>query len=304
MNINNVDRLPPSLEIVGLNKRYKSGVWATKDLNLIANSGEIIGILGPNGAGKTTLIKQITTELQPSSGSIRVMGYDVVANPNLTKSFLGIVPQEAELFDYLSVYQHLRIFGKLRGLSDKASRKRADQLVADLRLVGNRDTEVKKLSGGLRRRLLIGIAALASPPLMVLDEPTTGLDPQSRRDLWELLKNYRDEGASVILTTHYMEEAEELCGRIGIIKDGVLLDLDTIGNLRNSYLNDYKLTARDYNDRRYTDEYVTIYGSNYQQLTTLAEHRGFQNVEISKTRLEDIYLALNDPNIKNSFADN
>ena len=154
------------LEIRDLNKRYKSGVWANRDITLNAEPGEILGILGPNAAGKTTLVRQITTELLPTSGEVRVLGHDVVAHPDTVKALLGIVPQEAELFDYLTVYQHLRIFGKLRGLFPRDAARRAEELVGDLRLDDHRNTEVKKLSGGLRRRLLIGIAALAWPPLM------------------------------------------------------------------------------------------------------------------------------------------
>ena len=146
----------PPLEIRDLNKRYKNGVWANRDITLDAEPGEILGILGPNAAGKTTLVRQITTELIPTSGVVRVLGHDAVAEPYVVKSLLGIVPQEVHLFDYLTVYQHLRIFGKLRGLSPRDSVGRAEELVGELRLSEHRNMPIRNISGGLRRRLLIG----------------------------------------------------------------------------------------------------------------------------------------------------
>ena len=285
----------PPLEVCGLNKRYKNNVWANRDITLNANPGEILGILGPNGAGKTTLVRQITTELLPTSGQVRVLGHDVVAKPDTVKALLGIVPQEAQLFDYLTVYHHLRIFGKLRGLLPRDAARRSDQLVADLRLGEHRNTEVRKLSGGLRRRLLIGIAALANPALMVLDEPTTGLDPQSRRDLWSLLKRYREQGATVLLTTHYMEEAEALCDRVGIIQNGRLLALDTIPNLRATYGYQFKIT---YSPNGAGEEAVTLYGSDAEELVDQARRKGIQRFAVAPTSLEDIYLGLTDQGVE------
>ena len=191
----------PTLELCNVNKRYKGGVWANRNISFRTQPGEIIGILGPNAAGKTTLIRQITTELLPTSGTIKILGHDVISRPTLVKTLLGIVPQEAKLFEYLTVYQHLRIFGKLRGLSPKDAGKRANEVIGELHMTEQRNSPVKNISGGMGRRLLIGIAILANPSILVLDDPTTGLDPQSRRDLWDLLKAYRDKGTTVLLTT-------------------------------------------------------------------------------------------------------
>ena len=159
----------PPLVVQNLSKQYKGGVWANRGISLTGNSGEILGILGPNGAGKTTLVRQITTELLPSSGSVHVMGLDVVDEPNRVKSYLGVVPQEATLFDYLSVYQHLRIFAKLRGVKPRDAGARADELILELDLTDYRDVAVRKLSGGLKRRVLFGIALAGRPWVMVLD---------------------------------------------------------------------------------------------------------------------------------------
>ena len=272
-----------------LNKRYKGGVWANRDISLAVEPGETLGILGPNGAGKTTLIRQITTELIPTSGTVRVMSFDAVKEPYKVKSLLGIVPQEATLFDYLTVYQHLRIFGKLRGYNGRDATRRADELTEELRLTEHRNVPIKKISGGMRRRILIGIAALAHPPLMVLDEPTTGLDPQSRRDLWVQLRRYKQAQTAVIITTHYMEEAEALCDRVGIILNGRLLALDTVANLLGSYSYEYKIT---YYANGSGGEAETIYGADDQELVERVRALGGENLTLSRTSLEDVYLAM------------
>ena len=214
-----------------LHKKYANGTWANRGISLTCGRGEVLGILGPNGAGKTTLVRQITTELVPSSGDVHIFGYDVVTQPTAVKRLLGIMPQEASLFEQITVCQHLRIFGKLRGLTPRAANFRAEELIHQLHLEEHRDVPTEKLSGGLRRRVLVGIAVLARPAMLVLDEPTTGLDPQARRELWSLLRTYKESGTTVLLTTHYMEEAEALCDRVGIIYDGHLLALDTVANL-------------------------------------------------------------------------
>ena len=279
----------PALLVRGLNKRYGSGPWANYDISLTARPGEALSILGPNGAGKTTLVRQITSELLPTSGEVRVFGYDVVAEPYAAKALLGVVPQEATLFEYLTVYQHLRIFGKLRGLSPKDARRRADELIVDLHLTEYRNMTVDKLSGGLRRRVLIGNAALAGPPIMVLDEPTTGLDPRSRRDIWSLLRRHKEEGTTIILTTHYMEEAEALCDRVDIIQRGRLLALDTVSNLRAAHGYDFKVT---YTCNGSAAEPQTLYGADDRELVEQARAMGASQYSVARTNLEDVYLAL------------
>ena len=284
---------PPSMEVPpllvrGLNKRYGGGTWANRDISFTARKGEVLGILGPNGAGKTTLVRQITAELLPTSGEVRIFGHDVVAEPSTAKALLGIVPQEADLFEYLSVYQHLRIFGKLRGLSGKDAGWRAQELVEDLHLNEHRNVMVDKLSGGLRRRVMVGIATLAQAPLMVLDEPTTGLDPRSRRDLWSLLRRYKEQGTTVLLTTHYMEEAETLCDRVGIIYQGQLIALDTLDNLRASQGYNFKITC----SVNGSGETRTIYGVDDRELVGRVQAEGASSYSVSRTNLEDVYLAM------------
>ncbi len=276
------------LVVEDLRKQYGKGIWANQGISFSAHPGEVLGILGPNGAGKTTLVRQITTEVLPTSVQVRVLGHDAVREPTAVKSLLGVVPQEALLFEYLTVHQHLRIFGKLRGLRPKDAGPRADELIEELRLHEHRDVVVDKLSGGLRRRVLIGIAALARPPIMVLDEPTTGLDPQSRREIWALLQRYRDGGATVLLTTHYMEEAEALCDRVGIIQRGRLLALDTVPNLRASYGYEFKAT---YTLNGHSETHA-LYGADDKELVERVQGLGATQYSVARTTLEDVYLEL------------
>ena len=279
------------LVVEKINKQYKGGVKANTDISLSIMPGEIMGILGPNGAGKTTLVRQITTELLPTSGSIRVFGIDVVAEPTRAKNVMGIVPQEAELYETLSVKQTLRIFGKLRGLDNKEANRRADELISDLRLEEHRSVTGLKLSGGLKRRVMVGLAALAHPQLIVMDEPTTGLDPQSRRDLWSLLRDYRERGTTILLTTHYMEEAESLCDRVGVIQNGRMLALDTVPNLKAVHGYEFKITYSTNGDANKTH---TIYGKSGTELVEQVQAQGVRQFSVARTSLEDVYLALTD----------
>ena len=179
----------------------------------------------------------------------------------------------------------------LRGLSHRDASRRADELIDELGLAEHRDVTTEKLSGGLKRRVLVGLASLAQPPMLVLDEPTTGLDPQSRRDLWSLLRGYKERGATVVLTTHHMEEAEELCDRVGIIQDGELLALDTIDRLRASQGYEFKAT---YVADSGTAAKKTIYGGDDRELVERVRGMGLQSYSIAPTNLEDVYLALTD----------
>ena len=288
------DDLPLSVD--SLNKRYGRGVHANRNISFEAYPGEVLGILGPNGAGKTTLVRQITTELLPTSGDIRVFGLDAVADPIGVKNLMGIVPQEAQLFDMLTPRETLRIFGKLRGLPRKDANRRADEVISELRLEEHRDNINYKLSGGLKRRVLVGVAALAEPRLMALDEPTTGLDPQSRRDLWNLVREHRARGAAILMTTHYMEEAEALCDRVGIISKGRLLALDSVASLKSAYGFDFKVT---YSANGGNGATKTIYGKDDHALVEQVRARGIRQFSVNRTTLEDVYLALTGDEVMN-----
>lgn len=288
----------PPLAIERLNKRYGDDIHANRDISLTVEPGETLGILGPNGAGKTTLVRQITTELMPTSGSVRVFGVDVVADPIAAKNHMGIVPQEAQLFEMLTVRETLRAFGKLRGLSPRVAARRADELIHDLRLDAHRDVMNMKLSGGLKRRVMVGIAALADPGLIVLDEPTTGLDPQARHDLWGLLGDYKARGSTIVITTHYMEEAEALCDRVGIISAGSMLALDTVPNMRAAHGFDFKITFAPNGDAARAQ---TIYGSDDRVLVERVRSMGIRQFSVSRATLEDVYLAMTGEDLSNDY---
>ena len=274
------------VEVRNLRKRYGKGAWANDGISFAALGGEILGIVGPNGAGKTTLIRQITTELRPTSGEVRVFGIDAVARPHAVKHMMGVMPQEATLYWGLSVRHHLRIFARLRGLRRRAAARRCEELIAELGLQEHRDKSTETLSGGLRRRVLLGIAAVADSPLLILDEPSVGLDPEARRDLWELLRSYRQRGKTVLLSTHYLEEAEALCSRVGVIQRGSLRALDTVANLYSAYGYEYKITFAT------ADGGGTLYGNDDRLLVRQAQERGSDQYSVSRTTLEDVYLGL------------
>ena len=291
-----MDALP--VEVSNLNKRYKNGTWANRDISFTVGEGEVVGILGPNGAGKTTLVRQITTEFLPTEGEVRVMGYSALSEPMRAKSVMGTIPQEAALYSDLSVWHHLRAFGRLHGLSRKSSRARADELVESLRLGEHRDRVPQELSGGLRRRVLVGIAVLARPSLLVLDEPTAGLDAQSRRDLWSVVTQYKAEGTAVLLTTHYMEEAEELSDRVGIIREGRMLAIDSVDSLRSAHGLEFKATFLGGGGQAHT-----IYGGASRELSERLRDQGIEEFSISKANLEDVYLALTGEGISDETQD-
>ena len=282
----------PAIGITNLNKKYPDGTWANRDINLEVAAGEILAILGPNGAGKTTLVRQITTEVLPTSGEITIHGHDVKSEPETVKYLIGVVPQEGSLYWDLSAWQHFRLFGRLRGLSRREARVRAEELVSELHLEEHKDKPVQHLSGGLQRRVFVGIATLAHPSVLVLDEPTTGLDPQSRRNLWSTIHQYKNRGTTVLLTTHYMEEAEMLSDRVGVIHEGRLIALDTVKNL----LSTQNLTVKATYRAEGASEPTTIFGSDDRELVDRLRAKNVREYSIRQANLEDVYLAITGTN--------
>jgi len=203
---------------------------AVDNLNLKIRRGEVFGFLGPNGAGKTTSISMMVGLLRPTSGQVFIDGEDV---NKLEKGTIGICPQELVLWEHLTPRESLNLMGNLYELPKKESEKRTEKLLSDLFLTDKANTQVKNLSGGMKRRLNLALALIHEPEIVVLDEPSEGLDPQSRRVLWNYIRALRDdEGKTVILTTHIMEEADKLSDRIAIIDHSKLLRLDTPSNLK------------------------------------------------------------------------
>ncbi|MDH5765321.1 MAG: ABC transporter ATP-binding protein [Gammaproteobacteria bacterium] len=212
------------VSISRLSKVYASGHHALKDVSLDIKSGEIVALLGPNGAGKTTLISAICGIVNPSSGSVTVDGYDIVDDYRITRSLIGLVPQELTLGSFDTVWDTLCFS---RGLFGKQPAPDfIEQLLKDLSLWDKKDSELMTLSGGMKRRVLIGKALVHEPRVLFLDEPTAGVDVELRKDMWELVRKLRESGVTIVLTTHYIEEAEEIADRVGVINNGELLLID------------------------------------------------------------------------------
>jgi ABC-2 type transport system ATP-binding protein len=217
-----------------LTKVYPGGLKAVDELDLEVHQGEIFGLLGPNGAGKTTTAGMLTTRVIPTSGRAFVGGIDVVARPTAAKQVIGVVPQSNTLDRSLTVWENLYFHGRYFGMSAGVARREADRLLEQFRLSERGKEPVAALSGGMAQRLMVARAIMHRPAILFLDEPTAGLDPQSRLALWEILGELHGEGQTILLTTHYMEEADELCSRLAIIDRGRLLALGPPSELKRS----------------------------------------------------------------------
>jgi ABC-2 type transport system ATP-binding protein len=217
-----------------LTKMYPGDVLAVDSLDLTVHRGEIFGLLGPNGAGKSTTAGMLTTRVMPTSGKAFVGGVDVVAQPARAKKLIGVVPQSNTLDRALTVWENLYFHGRFFGMSTRDARTESDRLLEQFRLVERAKAPVMALSGGMAQRLMVARAVMHRPSILFLDEPTAGLDPQSRIALWDILSELHDEGQTILLTTHYMEEADQLCHRLAIIDHGRVLALDTPENLKKS----------------------------------------------------------------------
>jgi len=233
------------IETVALTKVYaQSDFKAVDGLNLTVAAGEIFGLLGPNGAGKTTTAGMLTTRVVPTSGSAHVGGVDVVAHPSLAKQILGIVSQQNTLDRQLTVWENLYFHGRLFGISARDSRRTADELLEKFQLSKWGKASVYALSGGMAQRLMVARAIFHRPAVLFLDEPTAGLDPQSRLALWDILGELNGEGQTILLTTHYMEEADQLCDRVAIMDHGKILALGTPSELKGGVDADTIVTVR------------------------------------------------------------
>ncbi|MBK9273759.1 MAG: ABC transporter ATP-binding protein [Flavobacteriales bacterium] len=211
----------PDIRVEGLVKRYRSGGRpALNGMDLQVMPGEFFGLLGPNGAGKTTMISILTGVLAPSAGRVRVRGLDVVKEPGRVHRLIGFVPQEIALYDTLTARENLRYFGRLHGLASTALTERAEALLVRTGLQDRANEQVRHWSGGMRRRLNIVVALLHAPPILFLDEPTVGIDIQSRAAIWDLLQEVNAGGTTVLYTSHHLEEAERLCTRVVVMDDG------------------------------------------------------------------------------------
>jgi ABC-2 type transport system ATP-binding protein len=236
---------PAAIETRSLTKVYPGDIRAVDDLDLVVHEGEIFGLLGPNGAGKTTTAGMLTTRVIPTAGQALVGGIDVVRHPARAKRLIGVVPQTNTLDRSLTVWENLFYHGRFFGMNARTAKAEATRLLEQFRLAERASAPVAALSGGMAQRLMVARAVMHRPSVLFLDEPTAGLDPQSRIALWDILDTLHVDGQTILLTTHYMEEADQLCDRVAIIDKGRIVALDTPDGLKRSVAADstVKVTA-------------------------------------------------------------
>lgn len=302
-----------AIEIVGLNKTYKATKRtpekvALKDVHLGIPKGSIFGLLGPNGAGKSTMINIMAGLVMKTSGSVKIWNYDIDVNERNAKASIGIVPQEINFDPYFTPFESLELQAGLYGVPK--SQRRSDEILKMVGLADKRDAYVRALSGGMKRRVLVAKAMVHNPPILVLDEPTAGVDIELRKQLWDNVKMLNDQGVTILLTTHYLEEAEELCDRIAIIHDGQVVaceekdkllgridckeiifrvdrDLDQVPDALNAFSAEIKNT-RDLSVK-YSSKDATV-GDIIAALQK--SNLGIVDITTEQSDLEDVFLQL------------
>lgn len=304
------------VELESLRKVFggKQEVVAVDGIDLKVSEGELFGLLGPNGAGKTTTISICTTRVLPSSGSVRIAGVDVVASPALARRHIGVVPQYNTLDRACSIYENIYFHCLYFGFSRNDARQRTAQLLAQFHLSERSNAYPAQLSGGLAQRVQIARAIAHRPRVLFLDEPSAGLDPQSRIAMWQAVRGLREEGITVVLTTHYMEEADELCDRVAIIDHGRILVEDTPSALKGTVgaQKVYELDLRDQTGAKSLVSHldaldgvasaevipagVRILAHPAEGLLTeivrLADPLGLRDLKITETSLETVFIRL------------
>jgi len=298
--------VPPAVEARSLTKRYAK-VEAVKGIDFDVPTGRVFGFLGPNGAGKTTTMRMVVGLSPKTSGELRVLGLDVETQGRAIRKRIGVVPQEANLDADMTTRENLVVFGRFFDITGARLRDRVDELLAYVQLTEKADTIVQELSGGMRRRLLIARALINDPELLVLDEPTTGLDPQSRSVLWEQIRAMRRAGKTVLLTTHYMDEAERLADDILIIDEGRIIEKGTPRALIEKHVGrealemqvddaaEKKVRARLHS--RHVErlgEELRVFGDDGDKLLEEVHAAGVEPREhrVRRATLEDVFLKL------------
>jgi ABC-2 type transport system ATP-binding protein len=297
----------PVIDITGLQVSY-GDVRAVRNVTLQVGQGEIFGLLGPNGAGKTTTLAAIEGLVQPQAGRVRVLGRDVRTQAQEIKRHLGISLQTTAFFDSLKVWELVRFYAGLYNVM--LSKAQVLDLLAGFELAEKAGVQAEQLSGGQQQRLALVLAIANNPEIVILDEPTTGLDPQARRNVWDSIRQIRARGCTVLLTTHYMEEAEELCHRVAIIDRGEIIALDTPGGLINSLHADSLITATvrlpedqvralpGVSAAHYEGDKLAVQTSNAQetvfglQQLAVAQRQLLTDLSIRQPDLEDVFITL------------
>ncbi|MDN5709843.1 MAG: ABC transporter ATP-binding protein [Planococcus sp. (in: firmicutes)] len=258
------------LETDQLTKKFKDTI-AVDDVSLVLRQGESVGLLGPNGAGKSTAIAMISTLMKPSSGDVRLNGKSVLKKPGEMRRVLGVVPQKIALYEELSAYENLKFFGRLYGLSGKKLEQRIDYVLELVGLADRKKELVKNYSGGMQRRVNLAAAMMHEPEVLIMDEPTVGIDPQSRNHLLETIRKLnQDEGMTVLYTSHYMEEVEKLCDRVYIMDHGKVIAEGTKEELK-AILSDQETVMIDF-DQNYPELFTKLSQIKGVQHATAEEH--------------------------------
>lgn len=267
----------------GLTKHY-GNIVAVAGLDLEIKDGEIFALLGPNGAGKTTTIRMLTMLTKPTSGTALINGYDVTRDLDKVKKEIGVVPQHMNLDQELTAWENLELHGRLHKIPAAERRKRIEELLHYVELEERARELVSRFSGGMKRRLMIARALMHKPRVLFLDEPTVGLDPQTRRRIWDLIRRMNSEGMTVLLTTHYIEEAEVLCHRVGIMDKGRLIALGTPGELKQKV---GEVVVEYFGGR---DTGYKFFPTRQHALAYASLLKG--NVLIRESNLEDVFVEL------------
>ncbi len=300
-----------AIKAVELEKIYKNGVKALRKVSFCVKEGEIFALLGPNGAGKTTTVKILATLLKPTSGSAYIHGYNVVKDSNAVRSLIGIVPQDLTADDEMTGFENVYIQARLYGLPASEARKKALEILEFMELKDAAFRKTQTYSGGMRKRLEIAMSLIHSPKVLFLDEPTLGLDVHSRRHLWDLIRSLKQEGTTILLTTHYMEEAELLSDRVAIIDQGRLVAIGTPDELKEKLGGDRIyirtvdpgelenvqkiLETHNYTVSLIDNELVVKVKKAEESLLHIAELlKGYRiaSLRISKPNLEDVFVEL------------
>jgi lipooligosaccharide transport system ATP-binding protein len=293
-----------AIEARDLVKNYDSLI-AVNRVNISVFYGEAFGLLGPNGAGKSTIMRMIYCRTPLTSGFLQVVGHDVTRDPRTIKASVGVVPQENNLDPSLNVRENLLVYARYFRIPRRVAERRADELIEFIGLSDKRNSRIEELSGGMKRRLMVARALINNPQILILDEPTTGLDPHVRLAIWDKLRELREQGLTILLSTHYMDEAEKLCDRLVIIDHGQILVAGSPRELIERHALHFALEARGCNGRSLRSSLPQIIaerrGSTHFYFATSAENlsplmRDYEDCEtyLRPSNLEDVFLRLTD----------
>ena len=272
------------INIENLTKRFDERI-AVAGIDLEIKSGEIFGLLGPNGAGKTTTVRIMTLLSKKNSGSVRICGYDIEEDSEKIKELIGVVPQHMSLDQDLTGRENLVLQARLHHLKNKAAmEQRINEILEFVELTDRADDKSRRYSGGMKRRLMIGMALLHKPKMLFLDEPTVGLDPQVRRKMWDLIRKMNEAGMTVLLTTHYIEEADQLCRRVAIMNRGRIIAVDTPQKLKEK-------VGRVVVEHMEADGMINNFFDNREQAASYVAGLD-SNATVREANLEDVFIEL------------